>query len=55
MIYSAIVGFRVFDFEAKDTDEVQALLNKLIDQLSAVKTDLEWDDVDWIIQEGGED
>lgn len=49
--YSAVVEFRVFDFYAKDRTEVEELLHKLIDQLSAVETDLTWDDVELIVKE----
>lgn len=51
MKYQATVGFVVTDIEAQDIAGVEEVLNKLIDQLSAVKTDVVWDDVDWLINE----
>lgn len=54
MKYTAIVGFRVMPFDAENVEQVEVILNKLIDQLTTVETDVVWDDVDWIIQEDTE-
>lgn len=49
--YSATVKFNVYDIEAVDVTEVHKMLYELIEQLATVKTDLNWDDVDWIIRD----
>ena len=51
MKYSAIVRFNVFDIEAEYPYKAHEQLNKLIDQLVTVDTDLLWDDVDWTLME----
>ena len=49
--YTAKVEFIVYEFEADSEHEANDQINILIDQLTQVKTNLTWDEVDWRLYE----
>lgn len=49
--YTARVEFIVYEFEADSEHEANDQINILIDQLTQVKTQLTWDEVDWRLYE----
>jgi hypothetical protein len=49
--YTARVYFTVLEFDARDTQEAEARVNQLIDQLGNTTTELQWDDLDWTLTE----
>jgi hypothetical protein len=51
--YTARVEFIVYEFEATSESNANEKINDLIDTLSSVKTEVQWDEVDWTLYEEG--
>lgn len=51
--YSATVRFEVLDFEAASKEVADKIVDEMITDLSQVDTAVGWDNVDWVITEGG--
>jgi hypothetical protein len=51
--YTARVEFIVYEFEATSDTQAHEKINDLIDNLASVKTEVQWDDVDWDLQKEG--
>jgi hypothetical protein len=49
--YTAQVSFNVYEFEADSTKNAIDKVDELINELTTVKTELTWDDVDFIVRE----
>jgi len=49
--YTARVEFIVYEFEADSEHDANDKINDLIDALASVKTQLQWDEVDWRLYE----
>ena len=51
--YTAKVEFIVYEFEATSETHAHEKINDLIDALASVKTEVQWDNVDWTLHEEG--
>ena len=49
--FKATVSFTVYGIRAGTEIEAEEQLHNLIDQLATVETDLNWDEVDWTLNE----
>lgn len=52
--YFANVTFNTLEFDAVDAQDAEGMLHQMLDTLGDVRTNISWDNVDWVLYEEGE-